>query len=108
MKSLECSVEPIYFDATLNYVVTSDSILPALGAHPLYIKNLLGYLSSLGCKSSLNGDNPEHIDVDTVDSELVLPMEELLLKHPNCLVGEIGLCKIAKWVRKATALKVLI
>lgn len=98
VKALACSVEPEDFDATLEYASKSDSILPALGVHPWYIENLPGY-------SSLIADDESHeksdtIDLDSLDSEWLGPLEERLLEHPNCLVGEIGLCKIAKWVRK--------
>lgn len=97
VKSLACSVEPADFEATLKYAATSDSILPALGVHPWYIENLPGYSLS----PSQNTDtNDENVDFDNVDSAWLVPMENLLLEHPNCLVGEIGLCKMAKWVRK--------
>ena len=114
VKSLACSVEPADFENTLKYAATSDSILPALGVHPWYIENLPGYSTSSNSNSNDSDDvgNSDNDDnVDNSDSEWLLPMEALLLKHPNCLVGEIGLCKIAKWVRthpdgKATAMAI--
>jgi Tat protein secretion system quality control protein TatD with DNase activity len=111
VKSLACSVEPADFDATLKYAATSDSILPALGVHPWYIGSIPGYSSTLAINSSKNNNDPMKIEFDCVDSEWLVPMEELLLEHPNCLVGEIGLCKIAKWVRthpdgKAAAMEI--
>ena len=99
VKSLACSVEPVDFEATLKYAATSDSILPALGVHPWYIENLPGYSSSPVINSNKSNNDETKIESDCVDSEWLVPMEELLLEHPNCLVGEIGLCKIAKWVR---------
>lgn len=88
VKSLACSVEPADFDATLKYAAMSDFILPALGVHPWYIENIPGYTSKR-----------DRGDFDSLDKEWLDPLEQLLLEHPNCLVGEIGLCKIAKWVR---------
>eukprot|EP00539_Tryblionella_compressa_P005981 CAMPEP_0178766662 /NCGR_PEP_ID=MMETSP0744-20121128/19191_1 /TAXON_ID=913974 /ORGANISM="Nitzschia punctata, Strain CCMP561" /LENGTH=389 /DNA_ID=CAMNT_0020422413 /DNA_START=169 /DNA_END=1338 /DNA_ORIENTATION=- len=74
-QSLACSVEPADFNATLEYASTSTSILPALGVHPWYVESILS--------------NEKWID----------ELEHLLLIHPKAIVGEIGLCKIAKWVR---------
>eukprot|EP00532_Pseudo-nitzschia_australis_P018051 CAMPEP_0168312450 /NCGR_PEP_ID=MMETSP0142_2-20121227/67906_1 /TAXON_ID=44445 /ORGANISM="Pseudo-nitzschia australis, Strain 10249 10 AB" /LENGTH=446 /DNA_ID=CAMNT_0008265421 /DNA_START=339 /DNA_END=1680 /DNA_ORIENTATION=+ len=101
VKSLACSVEPADFNDTLKYAATSDSILPALGVHPWYIENLPNFSSMISTNGKDNhGDEPNNIDnFEAVDSEWLLPMEKLLLEHPKCLVGEIGLCKIAKWVR---------
>lgn len=96
VKSLACSVEPADFDTTLEYAARSDRILPALGVHPWYIENLPGFSSSLERNNKSEDVNPENT---ALDSEWLVRMEELLLEHPNCLVGEIGLCKIAKWVR---------
>jgi len=100
VKSLACSVEPADFNATLEYAARSDRILPALGVHPWYIENLPGFSSSLERNNTSDNDNPENT---ALDSEWLVRMEELLLEHPNCLVGEIGLCKIAKWVRNFAA-----
>jgi Tat protein secretion system quality control protein TatD with DNase activity len=75
-KSLACSVEPSDFQTTLDYAATSDSILPALGVHPWYIPSL-----------------------DLTNNLWLENLEMLLIEHPACLVGEIGLCKMARWVR---------
>lgn len=99
IKSLACSVEPADFDATLKYAARSDSILPALGVHPWYIENLPGYSSSPNTNEDDKDANRDIIDFDSLDKDWIDPLEQLLLEHPNCLVGEIGLCKIAKWVR---------
>lgn len=76
VKSLVCSVEPADFQATLDYASQSDYVLPGLGVHPWYLESL-----------------PK--DTDSWLDEL----EKLLLQHPSCIVGEIGLCKVARWVR---------
>eukprot|EP00536_Pseudo-nitzschia_multiseries_P005485 jgi/Psemu1/12661/gm1.12661_g len=128
VKSVVCSVEPADFKATLKHASNSDSILPALGIHPWYIANLPNVVSSSSIvapnanantnantnANSVDGDDvgvSDNNDHDEIDSEWLLPMERLLLEHPNCLVGEIGLCKIARWVRthpsgKAAAMQI--
>lgn len=76
LKSITCSVEPSDWNATLEYSSRSDSILPALGVHPWYIEGLQ--------------DNDDWLN----------ELERLLLLHPSAIVGEIGLCKMARWVRQ--------
>jgi TatD related DNase len=69
--SLACAVEPSDWQATLDYASSSTSILPGLGVHPWY-------LAALSEKKQWLAD-----------------LESLLLQHPNSLVAEIGLCKMA-------------
>ena len=71
--ALSCAVEESDWDKTLEYAAHSVSILPGLGVHPWYLADLS----------------------DTWLSDL----EDLLLKHPAAIVGEIGLCKMARFVR---------
>jgi TatD DNase family protein len=74
LKSITCAVAPQDWSTTLDYSSKSESILPALGVHPWYIENLYhGWLEEL---------------------------ERLLILHPSALVGEIGLCKMAHFVRQ--------
>lgn len=85
LKSITCAVEPSDWDATLAYASRSDAILPALGVHPWYVEGL--------------------------PSDWLDELERLLLLHPSALVGEIGLCKMARFVRqhpegKAVALSI--
>ena len=75
--SLACAVSPEDWETTLSYAShpsRCDTTLPALGVHPWYIYPNLrtNYLEEL---------------------------EEKLLSHPGAVVGEIGLCKVAKFVR---------
>lgn len=82
--SLSCSVEPSDWRACLNYASQSTNILPGLGVHPWYLDNL-----------------PE---------DYLQTLENLLQEHPTAMVGEIGLCKRAKFLRtysegKAAALE---
>lgn len=82
--SLSCAVEPADWQACIDYASTSETILCGLGVHPWYLADLPdGYLATL---------------------------EDLLQRHPNVIVGEIGLCKMARFVRtypegKAAALE---
>ena len=71
--SLSCAVEERDWNDVLKYASQSDSILPGLGIHPWYL-------------------------ADLSDSWLI-NLEALLLKHPAAIVGEIGLCKMARFVR---------
>jgi TatD DNase family protein len=73
---LACSVEPDDFITTLNFAATSSTILPAIGVHPWYITNF-----------------------DVNNDEWLQKIKQLLVEHPSAIVGEIGLCKIARWVR---------
>jgi Tat protein secretion system quality control protein TatD with DNase activity len=72
--SLTCAVDRADWKATLDYASSSDSILPALGIHPWYVENL-----------------PENWLGD---------LEMLLRQHASAIVGEIGLCKKARFVRQ--------
>ncbi len=71
--SLTCSVEQADWQRTLDYASQSNSILPGLGIHPWYLANL--------------------------SDDWLIQLESLLLQHPSAFVGEIGLCKMAKFVR---------
>jgi Tat protein secretion system quality control protein TatD with DNase activity len=74
LKSITCAVEPSDWQATLDFASKSESTLPALGVHPWYLEGL-----------------PEN---------WLEELETLLLEHPSAIVGEIGLCKMARWVRQ--------
>jgi Tat protein secretion system quality control protein TatD with DNase activity len=85
--SLTCAVAPADWAACLDYAAQSPTRVAALGVHPWYV--------------------PE-IEHDEEDAWLAT-LERQLQAHPGVAVGEIGLCKVAKWVRtsengKATAL----
>lgn len=71
--SLSCAVEESDWRKTLEYASQSYSILPGLGVHPWYLADLS----------------------ETWLSDL----EALLIEHPAAIVGEIGLCKMARFVR---------
>lgn len=71
--SLSCAVEPADWQGCLDYASTSENILCGLGVHPWYLEDL-----------------PE---------DYLTRLEVLLQQHPTVMVGEIGLCKVARFVR---------
>jgi Tat protein secretion system quality control protein TatD with DNase activity len=75
LKAIVCAVEPMDWEATLELAAKSSLYLPALGIHPWYLGDGLpdGWLAQL---------------------------ESLLLEHSSAIVGEIGLCKMARWTRQ--------
>lgn len=71
--SLACAVEAKDWDSCLEYASQSPNILPGIGIHPWYLADLPdNYLQTL---------------------------EDLLQQHPRAMVGEIGLCKMARFLR---------
>ena len=79
--SVACAVSADDWQSTLTYAaepLRRERTLPALGVHPWYLYPDLSpsYLSDL---------------------------ESLLVHHPRAIVGEIGLCKVAKFVRQYPA-----
>jgi len=82
--ALSCAVSESDWESTLAYASRSEKILPGLGIHPWYLEGL--------------------------SSTWLTDLETLLVQHPSAIVAEIGLCKIAKFVRshpdgKAAALQ---
>ena len=71
--SLCCAVEEKDWKAALDYSSKSNLCLPALGIHPWYLADL--------------------------SPTWLRDLESLLLDHPNAIVGEIGLCKMARFLR---------
>lgn len=86
LRAIICAVEPADWHNTLEMAAKSPFFLPALGIHPWYLG-------------------------DGLPEGWLLQLENLLLDHPSAIVGEIGLCKMARWTRqyapgKAAALEV--
>ena len=71
--SLTCSVHPSDWNACLEYAAASSWRMAAVGVHPWYLADL---------------------PVTWLDD-----LETLLKTHSGCMVGEIGLCKMARFVR---------
>jgi len=99
--SLTCAVSPLDWDSALQYASQSSWILPALGVHPWYLGDILSNTTTI-----TNGTDPPENATDAVDIKKYLNWEWLdtlethLAQHPHLLVGEIGLCKMAKFVRE--------
>jgi Tat protein secretion system quality control protein TatD with DNase activity len=73
--ALTCAVEQEDWEACLNYASQSTNRIAALGIHPWYLEGISN------------------------DCNWYSKLELLLQKHPDCMVGEIGLCKMARFVR---------
>jgi Tat protein secretion system quality control protein TatD with DNase activity len=71
--ALSCAVEEKDWNACLLYAAESPYRVAALGLHPWYLTGVT--------------ENWEQ------------RLESLLIQHPGCMVGEIGLCKMARFVR---------
>lgn len=71
--TLTCAVEQLDWEICLEYVSQSQYRMGAIGIHPWYLADL---------KSTWLED-----------------LESLIIQHPGCMVGEIGLCKMARFVR---------
>lgn len=76
--ALTCAVEPADWDACLKYASQSTNRMAALGIHPWYVGGI----------------------ANDADDQWLVDLEHLLRIHPGCMVGEIGLCKVARFVRR--------
>jgi Tat protein secretion system quality control protein TatD with DNase activity len=71
--TLTCAVSQSDWESCLSYVAQSPHRMGAIGIHPWYLADLKStWLEDLEC---------------------------LISEHPGCMVGEIGLCKMARFVR---------
>ena len=103
--SLTCAVSPLDWNTALEYASQSQHILPALGVHPWYLGDIL-------VDDITNVEIQEDI-TKYIKWEWLSELEKHLSNHPHLLVGEIGMCKMARFVRefskekggKATALQ---
>jgi len=103
--SLTCAVSPLDWNSALEYASQSQQILPALGIHPWYLADIL-------VDETKNIDMQEDI-TKYIKWDWLSELEAHLSNHPHLLVGEIGMCKMARFVRefpkekggKATALQ---
>ena len=78
--SLSCAVHESDWTTCLDYAAHSPYRLAAVGIHPWYMSE---YAHSLS----------------TIDT-LMQRMETILQDHPGVMIGEIGLCKMARWTRQ--------
>jgi Tat protein secretion system quality control protein TatD with DNase activity len=104
--SLTCAVEPSDWSAALAYAAQSPYRIAAIGIHPWYLAG-----------AEYDPDHPDHPDRDQ-NTESTTPsqsqpqpqppiyiqnLEQILRDHPHAAVGEIGLCKMARWTRQHAA-----
>jgi Tat protein secretion system quality control protein TatD with DNase activity len=90
--SLTCAVSPADWNDALMYSSQSSYILPALGLHPWYLKDIM--IPNLDTFESTD-DIATFLKWDWLND-----LENQLSDHPHLLVGEIGLCKMARFVRE--------
>lgn len=86
--SLTCAVEPADWNTCLAYAAQSPDRRAAIGVHPWYIAAVIDNVD----KSSL--EQTHHYP-----NSWLQELERLLQEHPGCMVGEIGLCKMARFLR---------
>ncbi len=114
--SITCAVSPLDWDDALEYASQSQHILPALGVHPWYLNDILMDNIMTG-NDDIDSTFEESNETQNIESYLkwdwLSDLETRLTQHPNLIVGEIGLCKMARFIRefpkalggKATALQ---
>jgi TatD DNase family protein len=96
--SLTCAVSPLDWKDALDYASQSSRILPALGIHPWYLGDIL-------VKNDNNMDDTNNIESHSsnieryIDWHWLNDLETYLSEHPRLIIGEIGLCKMARFVR---------
>jgi len=90
--SLTCAVSPLDWNSALEYASQSQQILPALGIHPWYLADIL-------VDETKNIDMQEDI-TKYIKWDWLSELEAHLSNHPHLLVGEIGMCKMARFVRE--------
>jgi Tat protein secretion system quality control protein TatD with DNase activity len=93
--SLTCAVEPADWAAALDYAAQSPYRVAAIGIHPWY----------LGSPEYDHDHNhiDNNTDTDTDQPQYLKKLEQILRDHPHAAVGEIGLCKMARWTRQHAA-----
>lgn len=124
--SITCAVSPLDWNDALEYASRSQHVLPALGVHPWYVDEIImeEYIFGKTSDANTNSETTTSTDESTPSNtnndieqylkwEWLSELETNLSHHPNLIVGEIGLCKMARFVRefpkslggKATALQ---
>jgi Tat protein secretion system quality control protein TatD with DNase activity len=93
--SLTCAVSPSDWNDALKYASRSPLILPALGIHPWNLADVMM------ADDYENHDDCEDVNLEKcIDWNWLTDLETHLSRHPRLLVGEIGLCKMARFVRE--------
>lgn len=95
--SLTCAVEPSDWNACLAYAAKSPHRMAALGVHPWYIESVVD--AAEGSTMTCLDDVAAAAVKSTTNLQWLRDLELHLQQHPHCMVGEIGLCKGARFVR---------
>ena len=95
--SLTCAVSPLDWKVALEYASQSSRILPALGIHPWYLGDILLVNDNNNMDKS-NKESQSNIE-RYIDWRWLNDLETHLSEHPRLIIGEIGLCKMARFVR---------
>jgi Tat protein secretion system quality control protein TatD with DNase activity len=95
--SLTCAVEPSDWSAALEYAAQSPYRIAAIGIHPWYLAS-----------AEYDPDHPDSASSTSTSTSTPTPiylqnLEQILKDHPHAAVGEIGLCKMARWTRQHVA-----
>jgi Tat protein secretion system quality control protein TatD with DNase activity len=103
--SLTCAVEPTDWAAALAYAAQSPYRIAAIGIHPWYLAG-----------AEYDPNHPDHDNerastqspTQSPPTQSPSPMylqklEQILRDHPRTAVGEIGLCRMARWTRRHAA-----
>jgi TatD DNase family protein len=96
--SLTCAVSPSDWKDALEYASRSPRILPALGIHPWYLGDIMVVDDDIENPNENCGDGG--CVMNYINWDWLTDLETHLSEHPRLLVGEIGLCRMARFVRE--------
>jgi len=96
--SLTCAVSPSDWKDALEYASRSPRILPALGIHPWYLGDIMVVDDDIENPTENCGDGG--CVMNCINWDWLTDLETHLSEHPRLLVGEIGLCRMARFVRE--------
>ncbi len=97
--SITAAVSPVDWAKAIDYACRSEHILPALGIHPWYLGDILMKDTVQNNEDEIASNEPINTE-EYLNWEWLSELEAKLSQHPNLIVGEIGLCKMARFVRE--------
>ena len=99
MVVMSCAVDMDDWDRCLEYATKSKYRIPALGVHPWYVESVLPVTTSSDGGFTNDETECSATITPTTNTRWLDKLEKLLQLHPGCMVGEIGLCKVARFIR---------
>ena len=93
---MSCAVDIDDWEQCLEYATKSPHRIPAIGIHPWYVESVL--TTTNNC-SDVVQKNDTDLHNTKATTWWLDKLENLLQLHPGCMVGEIGLCKVARFIR---------